>query len=84
MKIKHFNLSADWNGRTAGGLYLGFKIHDAIRLCDMPSSYTYGNLFTVYYHSIFATIGLLVFTINITINYNIKYEFPNGKSLHDN
>lgn len=54
------------NARKSGGLFLGIRIHFPRTLCNenIPS-YTWRN--------ITLNVGLIVYTVNIQINYARKY-----------
>lgn len=54
------------NARKAGGLFLGIRIHFPCTLCNENNpNYTWRN--------ITLNVGLVVYTVNIHINYASKY-----------
>ena len=67
-KIKIMTIKFDGykNARPGGGLFLGVRIHFPCTLCeDNNPHYTWSNI-TI-------NIGIIIYTINIRINYAQKY-----------
>jgi hypothetical protein len=61
-----FNCSGSYNARKHGGLFLGIRVHFPITICDDNNiNYTWRNTSL--------NIGLVVYTLNIEINYAHKY-----------
>lgn len=64
MKI---NCSGSYHARKSGGLFLGIRAHFPITLCD-------DNNHNYIWRNVSLNIGLIVYTVNIEINYAHKYH----------
>lgn len=63
MKI---NCSGTYHFRKGGGLFLGIRMHFPITICD-------DNNHNYTWRSIRIHVGLILYTVNIEINYAHKY-----------
>jgi hypothetical protein len=70
MKI---NFDYNYHGRKSGGIFLGFRLHFPVSLCD-------DNDHTRSWRNISLQIGLILVTVYIHFNYAFKHSNSNRSS----